>query len=147
VQLEVDGIAGPAIPIVLGATAPALFQLDATNVLATHTDYSLVTPTAPAQPGEVIVLYATGLGATIPAAIPNQIPQTAATLADTTDFQVVLNGAPVDPGSILYAGVVPGYAGLFQINVVIPAGAPANPEVRVGSSALLSPSGRYLPVQ
>ncbi len=146
-QLEVDGIAGPPIPIVLGASAPALFQLDAVNVLATHADYSLVTPAAPAHAGEEIVLYATGLGATVPASVPDRIPEAAAILADMTDFQVTLNGTPVDPGNIPYAGVVPGYAGLFQINLVVPAGVASNPEVRVGSSALLSPSGRFLPLQ
>jgi uncharacterized protein (TIGR03437 family) len=146
-QLVVDGIAGPAIPIILGASAPALFQLDAINVLATHADYSLVTPGAPAQAGEEIVLYATGLGATIPAAVPNQIPDAAAVLADMIDFEVMLNGTPVNALNIAYAGVVPGYAGLFQINLVVPAGVASNPEVRVGSSALLSPAGRYLPLQ
>jgi uncharacterized protein (TIGR03437 family) len=35
-QLEVDGVAGPALPIVLTTVAPAMFQTDATTVLATH---------------------------------------------------------------------------------------------------------------
>jgi uncharacterized protein (TIGR03437 family) len=146
VQLEVDGIAGPPITIMLGATAPSLFQLDATDVLGTHLNGSIITAAAPAQPGEWIVLYATGLGPTVPAAVPNQVPQTAARLA-SSDFQVVLNGVAVDPSRVAYAGVTPGYAGLFQINVRIPDDAPANPEIRVGSSAVLSVAGRHLFVQ
>jgi uncharacterized protein (TIGR03437 family) len=146
-QLDVDGLAGPAVTIMLGATAPALFQLDAVNVLATHGDYSLVTAAAPAQPGEEIVLYATGLGPTIPPAIPNQLPLSAAPLAPEVAFQVMLNGAPVDPVYIAYAGTLAGYAGLFQINLILPADAPPNPEIRVGSSAQWSPPARYLLLQ
>jgi uncharacterized protein (TIGR03437 family) len=146
-QLEVDGVAGPAVTIMLGATAPAMFQFDAVTVLATHADYSLVTAAAPAQPGEEIVLYATGLGSTIPPAEYNTLPETAAPLAAGVNFQVVLNGSPVDPRDILYAGAAPGYAGLYQINVILPANAPPNPEIRIGSGAQMSPPSRFLPVQ
>ena len=52
VALEADGIAGPQIAITLGTTAPALFQADATTVLAVHLDASLVAGNAPAHGGE-----------------------------------------------------------------------------------------------
>lgn len=146
-QLEVDGQAGPAVNIMLGATAPAMFQTDAATVLATHADYSLITAAAPAQPGEEIVLYASGLGPTIPPAIANQLPETAAPLAAGMNFQVMLNGSPVDPRDIAYAGAAPGFAGLFQINLILPADTPPNPEIRIGTSALMSPPSRFLPVQ
>jgi uncharacterized protein (TIGR03437 family) len=147
IQLIVDGLAGPPISITLDAAAPAMFQLDANTVLATHLDYSLVTAAAPAVAGEEIVLYATGLGPTIPAAIPNQIPEEIAWLASMSSFQIVLNGVPIDPLRIDYAGVTPGYAGLYQINFRLPNDAPQNPEIRVGNGNALSPPVRYLPVQ
>src|SRR5580704_7749536 len=81
VQVEVDGLAGPPVTIMLGSTAPSLFQLDANTVLATHLDGSKVTASAPAGGGEVIVLYGTGLGPTVPAAIPNQLPSSIAVIA------------------------------------------------------------------
>src|SRR5712692_5402222 len=94
-QLVVDGFAGPPVAIILGASAPSLFQLAAVTVIATRLDYSLVTASAPAHAGGEIVLYASGLGPTIPAAIPNLIPRAAAWLAAMNDFHVVLNGVPV----------------------------------------------------
>jgi uncharacterized protein (TIGR03437 family) len=145
-QLVNDSIAGPAVPIPLGNAAPALFQMDATTVIATHGNGPLVTGAAPAKRGEVVVVYATGLGITTPPAIANQIPQSLAPLADMGTFQVLLNGTPVDKKAILYAGVTPGFAGLFQINVLLPADAPANPEIRVSSSGVLSPAGRTIPL-
>ncbi len=147
VQLQNQGVYGPAINIMLAAAAPVLFQSDATTVIATHGNGPLVTADSPAQAGEVVVLYATGLGPTAPATLPNQIPQTAARIIDSADFQVVLNGAAVDPRLIQYAGVTPGFAGLYQINLQLPADCPTNPEIRIGYSGSLSPTGRVLPVK
>jgi len=146
IQLVNDGAAGPPVSIPMGNAAPALFQMDANTVIATHGNGPLVTMDSPAAPGEVVVLYATGLGITSPPAIPNQLPAGIAPLADMSDFQVLLNGVAVDGKLILYAGVTPGFAGLFQINLLLPADTPANPEIRVSSSGVLSPPGRMLPV-
>ena len=146
-QLEVDGLAGPPVAITLGATAPALFQTDATTALGVHLDGSLITATAPAHPGELIVLFATGLGATLPPQVPNQVAQAAAQIAGRDNFQVLLNDTPVDPARIVYVGIAPATAGVYQINLVLPADAPANPEIRISTLERTSPAGRFLPVQ
>jgi len=146
VQIEVDGVAGPAVPIVLSAVAPAMYETDPTTVLAVHLDGTTVTTVAPAQPGEVIVLWATGLGPTLPQPLPNQAPASAAPLA-TPGFGVWLNGTPIDPALILYAGVTPGYAGLYQINLRLPDPVPRTPQIQIGWSGQLSPGQLYLPVE
>jgi uncharacterized protein (TIGR03437 family) len=145
-QVEVNGRAGPPIQITLGDVAPAMYQTDASTVLAAHLNGVIVAADSPAQPGELVVLYATGLGPTLPPAIPNQAPTAAATLA-TPGFEVLLNGTAVDPSSIAYAGVTPGYAGLYQVNLWVPGDAPANPEIRIGWTGQLSPPQIFLPVQ
>jgi uncharacterized protein (TIGR03437 family) len=147
VELENRSLYGPAIQITLAAAAPSLFQLDATNVIATHGNGPLVTPDSPAVPGEVVVLYATGLGETAPAAICGFLPEMAAPLADLADFQILLNGTPVDRQLIHYAGQAPGFAGLFQINLELPENSPANPEIRIGFGNNVSPAQRFLPVE
>jgi uncharacterized protein (TIGR03437 family) len=147
VELLCDGIAGPAVQITLDQAAPALFQSDATTVIATHGNGPLVTTASPAVPGEVVVLYATGLGETAPEAVCGFLPEPAAPLADMSDFGVLLNGAAVDPHLIQYAGDAPGFAGLFQINLQLPANSPPNPEIQIGFPSYLSPPQRFLPVQ
>jgi uncharacterized protein (TIGR03437 family) len=147
VQLENRSVYGPPVVITLGAAAPALFQADSSNVIATHGNGPLVTPDSPAKPGEIVVLYATGLGETSPSPICGTLPEMAAPLSDLSDFRVELNGAPVDPKLIQYAGITPGFAGLFQINLQLPADSPPNPEIRIGFATNLSPAQRYLPVQ
>jgi len=147
VQVEVEALTNPPVMIMLGPTAPALFMLDSTFVLAQHGDYSLVDADSPAHANEEIVLYATGLGATSPPPVEDQVPTFAAPLAGQADFQVWINGSPIDPSKIDFVGAVPGYAGLYQINVSLPANVPPNPEIRVGTSALISPPIRLLAVE
>jgi uncharacterized protein (TIGR03437 family) len=146
-QLVLDGLAGPAVTILVQAAAPVLFQSDATTVIATHGNGPLVTAAQPAQRSEVVVLYATGLGLTAPPVPPNQIPRAAAEIADRANFRVVLNGVDVDTRLVLYAGVTPGFAGLFQINLQLPDDAPPNPEIQIGYGSQMSPAGRSLPLR
>jgi uncharacterized protein (TIGR03437 family) len=145
VQVVANGYAGLPVTLQLTATAPAIFPADATTVIATFLDGTLVTATAPARGGDWVVLWAGGLGPTNPPAVPNQLETIAARLA--APIQVLLNGVAVDPSRINYAGATPGYAGLFQINVLLPDDTPANPEIRVATTDQISPAQRYLPVQ
>jgi uncharacterized protein (TIGR03437 family) len=147
IQLINDGLAGPEIAIVLDPIAPAMFQLSGAVVLAAHLDGTIVSAEAPARRGEVVVVYATGLGPTAPPAVPNRLPEGAASIARVTDFQVWLNGASVPAARILYAGISPPYAGLFQINFRIPDDAPADPEIRCGFPEKMSRPGGILPIQ
>ncbi len=80
IQVVLNGIAGPSVPFTLTATSPALYQLDPKTVIATRLDGSLITAAAPAQPGEILTLWATGLGDTIPPVIYSNVAATAATL-------------------------------------------------------------------
>ncbi|MGD0774771.1 MAG: SBBP repeat-containing protein [Candidatus Solibacter sp.] len=80
-------------------------------------DYSLVTASNPAHPGETIVIYATGLGAVSPqVAVGAAAPLTP--LSQTTYTPKVLIGGV--GGVVQFSGLAPGYAGLYQLNVVVP---------------------------
>jgi uncharacterized protein (TIGR03437 family) len=145
--LTVDALDGPAIPIMLQNAAPSFFQSDATTVLGIHLNGSTITAASPAKAGETVVLFASGLGPTNPAAIPDQIPQAAASITPMSSFSMLINGVAVDPRQILYAGVVPTFAGLFQINVQLPGNLTANPQIQIGYAGTFSPAGRVLPLQ
>jgi uncharacterized protein (TIGR03437 family) len=60
---------------------------------------------------------------------------------------VLLNGKAVPPGSVSYAGLAPGFAGLYQINLVVPSGLPPNPEIRIAIGQQISPPLVLLPLQ
>jgi uncharacterized protein (TIGR03437 family) len=144
--IALDGVYGPGVHLTLQPTAPALFQLDPTTAIAVHADGSLLTAASPGRPGEDVVLYATGLGTTNPAAAYGEIPTRAARLKDMAGFRVFLDGTPLDPSRLAYAGVAPGFAGLYQINVRLPDDVAANPEVRLQAGDATSKPGVTLPV-
>ena len=94
-----------------------------------------------------MILYATGLGETLPPAVYSTVAPAAAPLKDMLHFQLVLDGTPADPGLVLYAGAAPGFAGLYQINCQLPNSAGPNPEIRISASGQLSKPGVTLPVR
>jgi uncharacterized protein (TIGR03437 family) len=100
----------------------------------------LITPTNPIHPNDVITIYATGMGATSPA-VASGMPATADPLPNTViAASVTLGGVPLN---VLYAGLVPGEVGVYQVNASVPSGVPqglAIPLVvaQAGSSTTLS---------
>lgn len=134
----------PAVTINLALTAPGFFQWSGNFIVAEHADGSLITATSPAQASEVVVLFAAGLGRTVPDSASGVLPSGAARLLYGSQLQIVLNGSVLPPSSIYYAGVTPGYAGLYQINVTLPDVLPRDPELQVVIGTQASPTGILL---
>ncbi len=145
VQVVLDANAGPPVAVTVKPAAPALYQNNQTSAIATRPDGSLYTPSAPAHPGDWVILYATGLGQTRPQLEALEIPNQPWPIAQPSDLLVFLNNQPVDPSNIAYAGVAPGFAGLYQINLKLPPGIPTNPEIQVSLSGDTSVAGVMLP--
>jgi uncharacterized protein (TIGR03437 family) len=90
--------------------------------------------TQPAKRGDVLTIYAIGLGPTNPSVATGQ-PAPAAeplarlTVTPTVNFAVNLLGLQVQvsvpPALVAYAGLSPYYAGLYQVNVAIPQSCPS----------------------
>ena len=141
-----QGVTGPEVTVVLASAAPQFFVFNGNYVIAQHgKDYSFVTPDSPAVPGEIIVIYATGLGATSPNPNPGEIPHYAGAI--TSSLQLVLGGAPLSPDHVFYAGLTPGSPGVYQINLLVPQDVKGDVEIRAVSSAQISAPGVKLPTQ
>ncbi|MDZ4802608.1 MAG: hypothetical protein SGI92_30985 [Bryobacteraceae bacterium] len=131
---------GPAVRVVLRDEAPALFLKDPEFAVATR-GTELLTAETEASAGELLTLYATGLGVTNPRPEDGQIVRLAAPLVRTAEFRLELEGIEVPARDILYAGLAPGFAGLYQVNVRLPELRGRNPEIRMGFGNVMSPSG------
>jgi len=142
-----QGVTGPTLTVTLNETAPGFFAMESGTVIATHADGQLITADSQAVADEVIVLYAAGLGHTNPDSEPGRAPTRAASIVLIGRLAILLGGKAVDPSRILYAGVTPGFAGLYQINLRVPGGLDADPEIRVFIGLQGSPSFLKLPVR
>ncbi len=106
-----------SVRIPLAAASPGIFQSGAEGSIF-HGDGRRISEAAPAQPGEILVLFGGGLGAVAPA-VANGFPAPLSPLAKTTNLPVVTVGGI--PAEVLFSGLSPGWIGLYQINFVVPA--------------------------
>jgi uncharacterized protein (TIGR03437 family) len=97
------------------------------------------TVTRPAVPGEILTLYATGLGPTLPAYPYGMVIQTPEPLA--TPITVTVGGISVP---VLYAGVVG--AGVYQINLSVPSLPAGDAAVAISIAGVQSPATTYISI-
>jgi adhesin/invasin len=105
--------------VTLTAVAPGLFTSGGNRAAALNGDLTEHTASTPQPAGAFIVLYTTG-GGPISPPIPDGTAAPSSPLSLLTgNVQVSIGGKPAQ---VQYAGVAPGFAGLSQINAIIPSG-------------------------
>jgi uncharacterized protein (TIGR03437 family) len=119
-QVSVGGQPGPSQTIQIGSPAPGIFtqtQDGKGPAAITHVDGSTVTSANPASVGELVIIYATGLGPATPGAPTGGLPTIpSGTVSPVT---VTIGGIDVVPD---FAGLAGCCVGLNQINVRVPTG-------------------------
>jgi len=81
---------------------------------------TLAQPGTPANIGETIVIYCTGLGAVTPAVKEGQPAPALPPFSQTVNPVTVTIGG--QPAQLIFSGLTPGFAGLYQVNAVVPPG-------------------------
>jgi uncharacterized protein (TIGR03437 family) len=126
VQITISTPSGTSAPVtaVSQAEQPAFFQWG-TYAVATTQTYALAVKngtfsvtTAPAKPGDVIILWGTGFGPTNPLAPVGALTPTGTTYNTANPVTVTVGGMPA---TVYGAALAPGYAGLYQVAIQIPA--------------------------
>ena len=108
---------------------PGLFTLDGTSAIVVHgATNQLVTAANPAEPGEVVVFYATGLGA-VDRAQQSGRPASLTELAKASNALTVTIGGRA--AAVQFAGLTPGSIGLYQVNCTVPADVSGELEVQM----------------
>ena len=138
------------------AVSPGLFAWPLSLVegplraAVTHQDFSPVgradpEGATPAHPGELIVLWATGLGPTTQILLDGELPHSAAWII--LPFKVWLNEVAVPGHLVFYAGQAPGLAGLYQVNLILSEDSPiGDVEVVVEVGGVRSQPGMTIPI-
>ena len=94
--------------VALTSTGPAIVH---------SVDFSLVTAANPARAGEVLTLFASGLGPTRPGVDPGQVFTASPAQIASSPIDVLVNGKA---GEVLYAGGYPNTVDSFQVNFRVP---------------------------
>jgi uncharacterized protein (TIGR03437 family) len=130
-----NGVASVADPVVVNQFAPGVFAASGHAIAIIATDpsdpryASLAAPpgsipgltTFAARPGDILIVYATGLGPVSPAVLSghDSLDQLRST---TPDRAAALIGNV--PATVLFSGLTPQFPGVYQVNVQVPATAP-----------------------
>ncbi len=135
-----QGVSGPEVTVTIVDAAPALFVNEG-YAIVTHGDGSLITAEKPAEGGEIVVIYATGLGKVDKNPDSGEIPQYISRILKFSELKVRVGGAEITGDAIKYAGLTPGSAGLYQINVELPRDLGSDPDLRVEIGEASTPAG------
>lgn len=133
IQVSNSGALSNPVTVYLTDSLPGVFTQNLTGLgygAALHAaDSSLVTPGKPAVAGEFLEVFLTGLGAVAPAVADGALgpsnPPSASTLFTASNLTVNFIDAANHGfrlGKVNFAGLAPTLAGLYQINVQVPAG-------------------------
>jgi uncharacterized protein (TIGR03437 family) len=119
---EVTSKSGIALTqLTVGAAGPGIFTLNASGTgdgtLIDAVTYAPVTSDQPIAAGGYIAIYCTGLGAVTPAATTGAVPANPPPQT-TVKPTVLIDG---QPATFLWAGLAPGFVGLYQVNAQLPA--------------------------
>jgi uncharacterized protein (TIGR03437 family) len=125
VQLTSNKLTTAQVPITVQATVPGVY----TNGIVGTGPASVINQSGianskltPAAKGSIIAVFTSGLGTVNPPLATGAVPP-ASTLSKTTaDVGAFIGGAAA---LVRFAGAAPGYPGLYQINIEVPANAPS----------------------
>lgn len=111
-----------------GESAVGVFTNDPVGGLgraaALHPDYSTISESSPAQVGETVAVYLTGMGSVSPQVQDGAAAPTGPlSITTATPLVYLLDSAGnYVQAKVAFSGLAPGYAGLYQINFTVPSG-------------------------
>ena len=139
-----NGTSSAPLPIIVSATSPGVFfqQVSGNNVaiaqnVASATSYPLNVPSAPAKPGQIVIIWGTGLG---PVNGPDNVPpgsNAVNLLGPPANLQVsiTVGGVAVPASQILYAGRQSQSEGVDNIYFTLPGNTPTGCQIPVAITA------------
>ena len=112
------------VVVPVSRTSPGIYATTQNGIGAgaiLKADFTIVSPTNAPRRGDTVLIYLTGLGALNPA-LSDGAAASSSILSRIVDSVNVYIGG--HRATVSFAGAAPGFAGLYQINVVIPVSAP-----------------------
>lgn len=123
VGVSVDGAPRNLGTLTVQAAGPGIFELGLGRAAALNQDDSVNSSSQPAAVGTVLQVYVTGVGTMNPP-VPTGVAAGASPLSNATSPVTATIGRQA--ATVQFAGGAPGFAGLDQVNLVVPQLAPGD---------------------
>jgi uncharacterized protein (TIGR03437 family) len=136
-------------------TAPGLFSQGQVGsgplsaswnlVRAVDVNYKMITDSNPAVKGNIVTVYASGLGPTSPSLPADQVPPGNPLYPTTTPTNASIGGVAAP---VLFAGLAPGFPGVYQVNIQVPTTVQSGyQQILVWNGGGVSQDPLYIPVK
>ncbi|MGD0297051.1 MAG: hypothetical protein ABSE86_08030 [Bryobacteraceae bacterium] len=121
-QVINNGQSSNVITEFVNLTTPGVFTQDESGsgyAAALHANGSPVTPDSPAQEGETVEVFMSGLGTVFPAVLDGVGAPSSPPSTTSNTISAAISGTAA---TVAFQGLAPGFAGLYQVNIQIPTG-------------------------
>ena len=124
-QVVVNGSTSNSITLYVAPSSPGVYTTGQNGIgpgAILHANFTPVSSSSPAAPGETVLLFANGFGAVTPAVADGAAGPTNP-LSTANDTVTVFLDDGVDnlaQATVAYSGLAPGFPGLYQVNFKIP---------------------------
>lgn len=121
-------------PVTVAAAQPAIFTLDQSGTgqglvfAATEAGLVLAEPATPAKAGDVVVIWCAGLGEVDQPVMAGEGAPSSPPAITADPVTVTIGGINA---TVQFAGLAPGFTGLYQVNAVVPEGVQSGDDVAV----------------
>ncbi len=128
IQVINNNTASNLITEFTGSTSVGVFTNNPLGGIGTaaalHPDNSLISAASPAQIGETVAVFLSGMGAVyLPVQDGTPAPSNPLSITTATPLVFLLDSAGnYVQAAVTFSGLAPGYAGLYQLNFTIPSG-------------------------
>jgi uncharacterized protein (TIGR03437 family) len=121
VGLTING-ASVTVSVTVTPASPGIFELISSDgvrrAVAVRANGSFVSPQNPAQPGEFVTIYVTGVGPTVPSLATGELPVAGVSVVPSGQFIVGLDSNGIGPVTVTAS---PELIGVYQVNFQVPA--------------------------
>jgi len=127
IQVINNGLLSNVVTMLVNSTTPGVFTVNSSGLgygAVEHADGSFVTQASPAQPGETVVVFVSGLGTVYPL-IQDGTQASGTNLSYTTPANDIAADIEGTTATVTFSGLAPYLIGVYQLNVTIPTTATA----------------------
>lgn len=121
------GLRSPGVLTPVAAASPGLFVVDGTQGAILNQDSTLNSPANPAPRGGAVIVFGAGQGV-VSNPVATGAPARSDPLSGRDGVTATVGGVPAQ---VLFAGLAPGFVGLFQVNLLLTDDTPTGDAVPV----------------